>query len=87
MMYIAWLWAFPGIPAREDSGCARAMREMVGWAVGPPGRRQVDREAPDQKKLQKPVFFIRFLRHPCDSHAVLKLKIRNFERGLKFEPK
>ena len=87
MMYIAWLWAFPGIPARGQSGGARAMREMVGRAVGPLGRQQVDREAPGQKKLQKTLFFTRFLRHPCDSHTVLKLKIRNFDRGLKFEPK
>ena len=82
MMYIAWLWAFPGILARGQSGGARAIREMVGRAVGQPGRRQVDREAPGQKKFQKPVFFTCFLRHPCDSHTVLKLKIRNSERGL-----
>ena len=33
---------------------------LVGLAVGPPGRRQVDREAPGQKKLQKTLFFIFF---------------------------
>ena len=72
----------------------RAMRETVGWAVGPPGRRPAAASgqgsvegAPGPKNHPKPYVFVRFLKHPCDSHTVLKLKIRNFERGLKFEPK
>ena len=44
-------------------------------------------EALGQQNNQKPLVFVCFLKHPCDSHTVLKLEIRNFDRGLKFEPK
>ena len=73
--------------------CNRA----VGWRSGDEGDGRAGDRAAGQaatgqeslwsKKLQKPLLSTRFLRHPCDSYSVLKIKIRNFERGFKFEPK
>ena len=50
---MAWLWALPGILAIGRSGDARAMRKMVGRAVKPPDRQQVDREASRKQKAVK----------------------------------
>ena len=40
-----------------------------------------------KKTKTKIIVFCTFLKHPCDSHTVLKLNNHNFDRGFKFEQK
>ena len=73
---VRWRWG--------DEGDGRAGGQAAGQAAC--GQGSVE-GAPRPKNHLKTYVFVRFLKHRCDSHTVLKLKIRNLNTCLKFEPK